>query len=154
MSNACARLGFERLLLATDGSESAQPAIQEALAIAKTCSSLLRVISVVEVNPEYEALAPRIVERAEVETKDHLETIKAAASKEGIVCEVLVHQGEEPYRFIVDEATAMKADMIIMGSHGRTGLKRLMMGSVTARVIGHAPCKVLVVPAEHTEKNP
>jgi len=33
-----------------------------------------------------------------------------------------------------------------MGSHGRTGLKRLMMGSVTSRVIGHAPCKVLVVP--------
>lgn len=146
MADACTRLGFERLLLATDGSASVQAAIQEAIAIAKTCSSRLYVISVVEVNPEYEALAPQIVEKAEVETREHLESIRAAASKEGISCEVVAHQGEEPYRFIVDEAAKRKADMIIMGSHGRTGLKRLMMGSVTARVIGHAPCKILVVP--------
>lgn len=146
MADACARLGFERLLLATDGSASVQAAIQEAIAIAKTCSSRLYVISVVEVNPEYEALAPQIVEKAEVETREHLESIRAAASKEGISCEVVAHQGEEPYRFIVNEAAKRKADMIIMGSHGRTGLKRLMMGSVTARVIGHAPCKILVVP--------
>lgn len=38
--------------------------------------------------------------------------------------------------------------MIIIGTHGRTALKRLMVGSVTAKVIGHAPCKVLVVPKD------
>ncbi len=139
-------MGFEKLLLATDGSESAEAAIQEAVNIAKVCSSRLYVISVVEVNPEYEALAPQIVEKAETETNEHLESVKKKAEKEGIRCEVIAHQGEEPYRFIVDEAVKLKADMIIMGSHGRTGLKRLMMGSVTSRVIGHAPCKVLVVP--------
>ncbi len=139
-------MGFEKLLLATDGSESAEAAIQEAVNIAKVCSSRLYVISVVEVNPEYEALAPQIVEKAETETNEHLESVKKKAEKEGIRCEVIAHQGEEPYRFIVDEAAKLKADMIIMGSHGRTGLKRLMMGSVTSRVIGHAPCKVLVVP--------
>jgi nucleotide-binding universal stress UspA family protein len=101
---------------------------------------------VVEVNPEYEALAPQIVEKAETETKEHLDSVKKRAEKEAISCETIVHQGEEPYRFIVDEAKKIKADMIVMGSHGRTGIKRLMMGSVTARVIGHAPCKVLVVP--------
>jgi nucleotide-binding universal stress UspA family protein len=146
MADVCARLGFERLLLATDGSASAQSAIEEAIAIAKTCSSRLYVISVIEVNPEYDALAPRIVERAELETKEHLASIREKASKEGVSCEVISHQGEEPYRFIVDEAVSKKADMIIMGTHGRTGLKRLMMGSVTSRVIGHAPCKVMVVP--------
>src|SRR5512135_2110150 len=99
MSNVCARLGFERLLLATDGSESAQAAIREAIAIAKTCSSMLYVISVVEVNPEYGALAPQIVEKAEIETREHLEATRAAASKEGISCEVVAHQGEEPFRF-------------------------------------------------------
>ncbi len=57
-------MGFEKLLLATDGSESAEAAVQEALNIAKVCSSRLYVISVVEVNPEYEALAPQIVEKA------------------------------------------------------------------------------------------
>ncbi len=139
-------MGFEKLLLATDGSESVQAAIQEAINIARVCSSRLFVISVVEVNPEYEALAPQVVEKAEDETREHLDSIKVRAEKEGIPCETLAHQGEEPFQFIVDEAKKKKVDMIVMGSHGRTGLKRLMMGSVTARVIGHAPCKVLVVP--------
>ncbi len=146
MKESCSIIGFEKLLLATDGSESAEAAIQEAINIAKVCSSRLYVVSVVEVNPEYEALAPKIVEKAETETKDHLDSVREKAEKEGISCEIIAHQGEEPYRFIVDEAAKIKADMIVMGSHGRTGIKRLMMGSVTSRVIGHAPCKVLVVP--------
>ncbi len=139
-------LGFERILLATDGSESVEPAIQEAIQIAKLCSSALCVLSVVEVNPEYQALAPKLVETAEMNTKEHLESVRARAEREGVLCETIVHQGEMPYKFIVDEAAKRKSDMIVMGTHGRTGLKRLMMGSVTARVIGHAPCKVMVVP--------
>ncbi len=146
MKESCSMMGFEKLLLATDGSESAQAAIQEAINIAKVCSNKLFVISVVEVNPEYEALAPQVVEKAENEAREHLDAVQVRAEKEGITCETIAHQGEEPFKFIVDEAKIKKADMIIMGSHGRTGLKRLMMGSVTARVIGHAPCKVLVVP--------
>ena len=146
MKESCAIMGFEKILLATDGSESVEAAIQEAINIARVCSSRLFVLSVVEVNPEYEALAPNIVEKAETETKEHVDSVKNRAEKEGISCETIVHQGEEPYRFIVDEAKKTRVDMIVMGSHGRTGLKRLMMGSVTARVIGHAPCKVLVVP--------
>ncbi|MDA8106524.1 MAG: universal stress protein [Nitrospiraceae bacterium] len=146
MKESCSMMGFENILLATDGSESAQAAIREAINIAKVCSNKLFVISVVEVNPEYEALAPQIVEKAENETREHLDSVKEQAKTEGITCETIAHQGEEPFNFIVDEAKKKKADMIIMGSHGRTGLKRLMMGSVTARVIGHAPCKVLVVP--------
>ena len=57
-----------------------------------------------------------------------------------------MHLGDEPYKDIVAEAKKRKINTIIMGSHGRTGLARLMMGSVVTRVIGHAPCKVLVVP--------
>ncbi len=146
MKGSCSVMGFAKLLLATDGSESAGAAIKEALNIAKVCSSRLYVISVVEVNPEYEALAPQIVEKAEAETNEHLKSVKKKAERRGISCEIIAHQGEEPYRFIVDEASRLKADMIVMGSHGRTGIKRLMMGSVTSRVIGHAPCKVMVVP--------
>jgi len=146
MKESCAIMGFEKILLATDGSESVEAAIQEAINIARVCSSRLYILSVVDVNPEFEALAPNVVEKAETETKGHVDSVKKRAEKEGISCETIVHQGEEPYRFIVDEAKKTKVDMIVMGSHGRTGLKRLMMGSVTARVIGHAPCKVLVVP--------
>jgi len=56
----------------------------------------------------------------------------------------MVKQGES-YKIIVDSAKALGADVIIMGSHGRTGLTRLLMGSNTEKVIGHATCPVLVV---------
>ena len=51
----------------------------------------------------------------------------------------------EPYNLIISAAKAKKADLIVMGSHGRRGLSRLLMGSVTERVIGHAKCAVLVI---------
>lgn len=75
-----------------------------------------------------------------------MDAVQARALKEGIDCVTLVEKGGDAYRNIVDTAEKGKSTMIIMGRRGRTGLKRLMMGSVTARVIGHAPCNVLVVP--------
>jgi len=144
--HVCPTPGFEKLLVATDGSEFSKAAINEAIDIAKACSSKLFVLSVVEVNPEYEAIAPEIIEKAERKMRKHLESVKARTLKEGVECETIIHQGEEPYQYIIDEAVKRKVKMIVMGSHGRTGLKRLMMGSVTARVIGHAPCTVLVIP--------
>jgi nucleotide-binding universal stress UspA family protein len=143
---ACPTARLEKLLLPTDGSKFSEGAIREAINLAKMCSSKLFVISVVEMNPEFEALAPGLVEKTEKETRQHLESVKSRASKEGVDCEIIVHEGEEPYQYIVDEAAKRKVEMIIMGRRGRTGLKRLMMGSVTARVIGHSTCKVLVIP--------
>ncbi|MDA8423907.1 MAG: universal stress protein [Nitrospiraceae bacterium] len=56
------------------------------------------------------------------------------------------YEGEaEAYQAINNLAMEQKADMIILGSHGRTGLRRLLMGSVTEKVIGYASCPVLVV---------
>src|SRR3990172_4754383 len=139
----CPATRIEKLLVATDGSEYSEAAIREAITMAKICSSKLYILSVIETNPEYEALAPQLVEKTETETRNYLDAVKVRAAKEGVECEAIVHQGEEPYAFIVDEAKKRKVDIIVLGSHGRTGLKRLLMGSVTARVIGHAPCKVL-----------
>jgi len=143
---ACPTARLEKLLLPTDGSKFSEGAIREAINLAKNCSSKIFVLSVVEMNPEFEALAPEIIEKMERETRQHLESVKSRALKEGVDCEIIVHEGEEPYRYIVDEAAKKQVEMIIMGRRGRTGLKRLMMGSVTARVIGHSPCKVLVIP--------
>lgn len=53
----------------------------------------------------------------------------------------------KPADVIVDHAQAVKADLIVMGSQGRTGVQRLMVGSVAERVVRHAPCPVLVVRA-------
>lgn len=145
-SPLCPISRLEDLLLSTDGSEFSEGAIREAIGLAKTCSSRLLALSVVETNPEYETIAPQLVEREIEKAREHLESVKERASRENVNCDIVVRQGEDSYRFIVEEAQKNHAGMIIMGRRGRTGLKRLMMGSVTAKVIGHAPCNVLVVP--------
>lgn len=137
---------LEKLLLSTDGSEFSEGAVREAISLAKRCSSKLLAVSVVETNPEYEAIAPQLVEKAEKETRRILESIKERASKEGVDCDIIARQGEDVYQYITEEASKNKASMIIMGRRGRKGLKRMIMGSETARVIGHSPCSVLVVP--------
>jgi len=151
----CPTAKLEKLLLSTDGSEFSEGAVRESINLAKTCGSKLYTVSVMEVNPEFVALAPQVVKKFEKETRVHLESIKTRASNEGVDCEIIAHEGEEPFQYIVDEAAKNNVEMIIMGRRGRIGLKRLMMGSVTARVIGYAPCKVLVVPkaAKVTYKN-
>jgi len=142
----CPVARIEKLLIATDGSVYSESAIREAINLAKLCSSKLFAVSIVKTNPEFEDLVPQVIEKAEKEAREHLELIKTRASKEGVDCKIIVHRGEEPFQDIVADAEKNKVYMIIMGTHGRTGFKRLMMGSVTAKVIGHATCNVLVVP--------
>jgi nucleotide-binding universal stress UspA family protein len=67
-------------------------------------------------------------------------TLKSA----DLTTETVVREGD-PRSVIVDEAEDWKADLIVVGSHGRTGLKRWLLGSVTQAVVAHAPCSVEVV---------
>jgi len=144
----CPTPGFEKLLVATDGSKYSKAAVQEAIKIASACSSTLYVLLVIEISAEVELWDAQSADKIEKDMRKYLEGIKTKAAKEGVKCEVILHLGDEPYKNIVSEARQRKINTIIMGSHGRTGLTRLMMGSVVTRVIGHAPCKVLVVPVK------
>jgi len=145
----CPVAKMEKLLLATDRSKFSEGAIREAINLAKTCGSKLYVVSVAE-EPELREFAdsyPLVAtEKLEMATRQHLESLKERAEKEGVVCEIIERRGPETYKYIIDEAAKNNVEMIIMGRRGRTGLTRLMMGSVTAKVIGHAPCNVLVIP--------
>jgi nucleotide-binding universal stress UspA family protein len=149
-SQVCPVAKMEKLLLASDRSEFSEGAIREAINLAKTCSSKLYVISIAEA-PELTEFAdsyPLVaVEKLEMATRQHLEEVKDMVEKEGVVCEIIQRRGPETYKYIVDEAAKNNVEMIIMGRRGRTGITRLMMGSVTAKTIGHAPCKVLVIPS-------
>jgi nucleotide-binding universal stress UspA family protein len=136
---------MEKILVATDGSTYSENAVNEAVLLAKRCSSRLFALSVVITNLEFEVTMPQVVEQEDKKAREHLETIKERASKEGIDCDIMVYHGDEPYQDIVRQALENHVDLIIVGRHGRTGLARLMMGSVAAKVIGHAPCNVLVV---------
>jgi len=146
MSEICPVVNTEKLLLATDGSQFSEGAIREAIRLAKRCSSKLAAISVIETNPEYETIAPQLLEKAEQAARGHLDGVKKQAKQEGVDITTSILEGEDSFNYIAEEASKTKASMLIMGRRGRTGLKRLAMGSTTARVIGHAPCNVLVVP--------
>ncbi len=145
-----AQKGLDALLLATDGTDLGKSSLREALNLAKLCSSKLIAVAVIGTDRHYEdALAwQREMEQLEEEVRDRLEPFRHLASEEGVDIEILIRWGEEPYLEIVEEATKNRAGMVIMGTHGRTGIKRLIKGSVTANVIGYAPCNVLVVPSE------
>ena len=148
VKQACPTPGFERLLVATDGSRFSKAAVEEAIKIARVCSSTLYVVLVIEVSAEIEMWDAQSADKLEKDMRSYLAGIQANGAKHGVKCETILHLGDEPYKDIVSEAKKRKASAIIMGSHGRTGLTRLLMGSVVSRVIGHAPCKVLVVPVK------
>lgn len=143
------------IIIPTDGSEFSEGAIREGIELAKNSSSKIRALYVIEFNPEYESLAPNLAEKEEKTAQDTLKALKERAEKEGVECTALMIRNEFPYRAIVDEAESSGASLIVMGRRGRTGIKRLLMGSVTAKVIGHSKVDVLVVPraAEITCKN-
>jgi nucleotide-binding universal stress UspA family protein len=142
----CPTARIEKLMVATDGSKYSESAIREAISLAKICSSNLIAVSVVKADIELDSVLPQFVEKAEQDAIKHLESVKTQAAKEGVNCITIVSRSEEPYEDIVRHALKNNVDMIIMGTHGKTEMKRLMMGSVTALVIGHAPCKILVLP--------
>ncbi|MBF0506723.1 MAG: universal stress protein [Nitrospirae bacterium] len=146
MAQVCPVSRLEKLLVAVDMSEFSEGAISEAISFAVKCSSKLYAVTVLEANPEYETIGLNAFEKEEEEAARYLESVKARAVKEGLNCEVVVHRGESVYQFIIDEAAEKKVDIIVMGKHGRKGLAKLLMGEVAAKVIGNAPCNVLIVP--------
>jgi nucleotide-binding universal stress UspA family protein len=91
------------------------------------------------------ALSPALVERWKRWAVSDKAKQKAAGA--GVRCETIFNSTDQPYKAIVETAKKNNIDLIVMGTHGRNALSKLVMGSVTRQVIGHAPCAVLVVPA-------
>ncbi|OGW36265.1 MAG: hypothetical protein A2Y97_07460 [Nitrospirae bacterium RBG_13_39_12] len=137
-------IGWGNIIFATDGSKYSEAATSKAIDFAKSYGSELIVISVVDVTDEFVARAPGALEDLVKKAKIIVDDVKKKATSDGVKAEGIVREGEA-YKSIVNIAKKQKANAVIMGSHGRTGLKRLLMGSVTERVIGHSPCPVLVV---------
>ncbi len=147
---------FPKILVCTDGSPDSEGAIAAALQLAQTSGSKIFLLEVIYFLAGYElqspdTLAPPVInlelmEAQETAVKDRLERQKAEAAKQGVTLETRTRSSSSAYEGIMEEAQELKPDLIIMGRHGYTGLTRLLMGSTTARVIGHSPCHVLVVP--------
>lgn len=123
-----------RILLATDGSRSSDAAAVLAGRIAQCCKTPVSVLSVEVPShaPERQAEARPIVER-----------VASLLGLEGIEVEARIGRGL-PHDVVLGTAAEIGADLIVMGSHGRTGLGRLLLGSNSEKVIGKATCPVLV----------
>ena len=156
MSAASPSAPFPKILACTDGSPDSEGAITAALHLAKTTGSTVFLLEVLFFLAGYElqspdTLAPPMVNLElmrvqETAARERLEAWKAEAAREGVTLEPRIRTGSSAYDGILEEAGELQPDLIIMGRHGYTGLTRLLMGSVTARVIGHSPVNVLVVP--------
>ncbi len=136
---------YQNILVAYDGSESGRAALIESSNWVKKHGGRVSLVHAVYFNEEELAMAPEQRERRfELGRRLCQQTRDSALSELGAEVETLVCEGEPP-EVVTDIARERAADLIAMGTHGRKGLKRLIMGSVTREVIINAPCDVLVV---------
>jgi universal stress protein A len=139
---------FHQILAPTDLSEPSQQAIQYARELARTFGATLVLLHVVELPPyPIEGLPPSslggtLLEELEQQATSDLAQVLANEAEVKVVRRVVVGI---PYRRIVEVAEAEKFDLIVMATHGRTGLSHLFMGSVAERVVRTAPCPVLTI---------
>jgi nucleotide-binding universal stress UspA family protein len=143
---------FARIVVGTDGSETAKQAVREATELAKQTGATLLVVSafdpVSEVRLREERLeAPSDIEHT-VGPNEDVEAILAEAAKQvedaGVNVQTVARQGE-PADAILDVAEDQNADLIVVGNKGMTGAKRFLLGSVPNKVSHHAPSSVLIV---------
>ncbi|MDR3641007.1 MAG: universal stress protein [Humidesulfovibrio sp.] len=138
-----------KILAAYDGSNDADKALGRAIDIAKKFEAELTVLYVVPelILPAVELSADygwRLNEAFEKEAKHTMTPVVERVACLPIAAKVLIEQGD-PIETILDTAEASGADLIILGSRGRHGAKRMLLGSVSATVCEHAKCDVLIV---------
>jgi nucleotide-binding universal stress UspA family protein len=143
---------FRRILVATDFSEASAPAVELAVELAKSSGAQLLATHVYEEPslPELSFAHVKLYEEFEhkikTEAARRLGEISKRARAAGVETEELLVGGFSD-EAIVQAARESKADLIVIGTHGRRGANRFFLGSVAARVIATAPCPVLTVRA-------
>jgi len=142
---------YDRILLPTDGSRGNSPAVEQAIGLAAETGAELHVLFVVEDLPyapemmdgQFEARLREIGEEA-------IEDIRARADEASVAIETAIEDGT-PSRAIIEYADDNGMDLIVMGTHGRSGLDRYLLGSVTERVVRRAKKPVLTVRVDEGE---
>ena len=135
---------IHRILCPTDFSASADYAFEYALAIAKRHGATVEVLHVAESSAYAEDPVNDSGERYDDKLRNRLQTMVKSKGDVDIDVAVNVLDGID-YVEIVNRATAWSADLIVLGTHGRTGMKHLLIGSVAERVVRTAPQPVLTI---------
>lgn len=142
-------LGIKSVLVPLDFSASSLKALDYAVAFARQFKAKLTLVHVVEpiATPDFAASFPLGVEndRSMEAAKEKLESVLKSARVPAASVEKLLVRFGRSFHEIADAARTLKVDLIIISTHGYTGLKHVILGSTTERVVRHAPCPVLVV---------
>ncbi len=139
-----ASLAWNKIVLAVDDSECSVAAVDGAVYFAKQHNGGIQVVSAVDFADEFFAQVPEAREQVLGKARTVLDKVKEITAKEGVAAEMTLREGN-PYEVVVEVAEEYDAEAIFMGSHGRKGLKKFIMGSVTEKVIGYAQCPVVVM---------
>src|SRR5215472_1545361 len=140
---------YRHILIPTDGSELAEHGVAQGLALAKSLGAKVSVIFVVEPlsemrgPPFLDALATYVELRKE-QARSALDRAADAAKQAGVSCETIQVENAQPHQAIIAAAEDKGCDLIVISSHGRSGLSLLLIGSVTNKVLTHAKTPVLV----------
>jgi nucleotide-binding universal stress UspA family protein len=151
---------YERILVALDGSELAERSLPPAEALAERFGAELILVRAVVLSTLRAAGAVVVapagpgpivdptphLEEERIEASQYLDALADQLRSRGRLVKTEMRSGAAG-KVIVDLANELEAGLIVMTTHGRSGLERVILGSVTDEVLRHAPCPVLVVPA-------
>lgn len=134
---------YRRILLPTDGSTGSQRAIEHAVALADEVGAAIHAVYVLN-STEFDELEGDELDERKRAGKSGLDAVERAGDRVGIDVDRELRRGV-PHEEILAAAEESDSDAIVMGTHGRTGIDRLLVGSVTERVIRESPIPVTTV---------
>ena len=145
---------FKKILIPTDGSDNTKEAITKGLEMAKIMDAVVTALYVVDqtsfINFPMDSTIVSVYSLLEKEGREAVEFVKSEGAELGVKVSTKVEEGS-PARKIVD-ASRMH-DLVVMGTLGRTGISKILLGSVAERVVRFAVCPVLVVRATKEASN-
>lgn len=140
---------YDRILVPTDGSDHAVRAINHAIAIAEDTGAMIHGVHVINTGSytglPIETSAAQVREILTEEANTAVRSLEETVANADIEVETHIVEGP-PARNIIEMTASLDCDLIVMGTRGRTGIQRLLIGSVTERVLRRAPVPVVVVP--------
>lgn len=142
---------YDRILIPTDGSELADKAVDQGLALAKKLGAKVTIVRATTVPAPmvYEGVVvalPTEDLRAEIATRvaEHFASLASKATALGVAVETVHVEHDSPWEVIIGTAKEKGANLIVMASHGRRGLSALLLGSETQKVLTHSTIPVIV----------
>ncbi|ELZ74611.1 UspA domain-containing protein [Haloferax volcanii DSM 14919] len=145
---------YREILVPTDGSKAAERAIDHALDLAETYDARIHALYVVDTSiyTSLDAGADVVIDALEREGDAATRHVREAAEEAGIDVQAEVVTGTA-YRSIREYIDGHDIDLVVMGTHGRTGLSHYLLGSVTERVVRTSPVPVLTIRLDDDEEN-